>query len=85
MNFCPILVLLFLTASPGSRLYDTFSPVSIGWISSEPITFNSHHWGVTTETFNSNQKLNQFFTVLSTNKDRKGVEFISSMEGMYSR
>ena len=35
----------------------------------------------THKTFYSTPKLSDFFTVLSTNKDRKGVEFVSSMEG----
>ena len=35
------------------------------------------------QTFSSTPRLNEFFTVLSTNKDRKGVEFVSTMEGKY--
>ena len=35
------------------------------------------------DTFNANSKLNTFFNVLSTNKDRKGSEFVSTMEGQY--
>ena len=71
----------FIAGSSGSHLFSQFTQDAFKWISTEPLTFNSHHWGVTTQTFNANPKLNQFFTVLSTNKDRKGVEFVSSMEG----
>ena len=47
----------------------------------EPLTYYDNHLGVTTETLHSNQKLNQFFTALSTNKGWSEVEFVSSMEG----
>jgi hypothetical protein len=33
------------------------------------------------QVFNSNPKLNGFFNVLSTNVDRNGVEFVSTVEG----
>ena len=41
---------------------------------------NNHHFAVTTKTFANNPNLTEIFTVLSTNVDRKGVEFVSSME-----
>ena len=41
---------------------------------------NNHHSAVTTETFKNSPNLTEFYTVLSTNMDRKGVEFVSSME-----
>ena len=34
------------------------------------------------QTFQKDKKLREFFQVVSTNKDRKGKEFISTMEGM---
>lgn len=63
-----------------SRLFSLFTPEAMQWIGSENITMNNHQWSVTTETFSSTPRLNEFFTVLSTNKDRKGVEFVSTME-----
>jgi len=40
----------------------------------------SHHYGIYPNHFASTSKLSSFFKVLSTNKDRGGVEFVSSIE-----
>lgn len=46
----------------------------------ENITANFHHFGITPKTFYANEKLSTFYRILSTNHDRDGVEFISTME-----
>ncbi|KNC86757.1 hypothetical protein SARC_01091 [Sphaeroforma arctica JP610] len=46
----------------------------------EKITSNEHGMGVTPSRFYGNKKLNDFFKVLSTNKDRVGAEFVSAFE-----
>ena len=46
---------------------------------------NSHSYGVTMETFKNNPKLTEFFTVLSTNLDVNGVEFVSTVESEFTR
>jgi gamma-glutamyl hydrolase len=46
-------------------------------------TENLHHDGVTPDTFVSNARLAAFFNVLSTNKDRKGRAFVSTMEAKH--
>lgn len=74
------LALDFTADGHSSRLFSLFSPEALKWISSEKLTLNAHTRSITMETFNSNAKLNTFFTALSTNKDRHGVEFVSSME-----
>jgi len=43
-------------------------------------TTNLHHDGVSPQSFNTNSRLPMFFNVLSTNLDRKGRSFISTME-----
>eukprot|EP00930_Biecheleria_cincta_P091285 TRINITY_DN80817_c0_g1_i1.p1 TRINITY_DN80817_c0_g1~~TRINITY_DN80817_c0_g1_i1.p1 ORF type:complete len:346 (-),score=35.87 TRINITY_DN80817_c0_g1_i1:158-1195(-) len=48
--------------------------------SEEPSTTNLHHDGVTTASFFGSPQLSSFFDIISTNKDRKGKEFISTME-----
>lgn len=48
----------------------------------EPLTFNNHHFAITVNTFLSNLKLHNFFNILSTSKDRNGIEFVSSMEAV---
>jgi gamma-glutamyl hydrolase len=45
------------------------------------VTTNLHHDGVAPEAFQENAKLAAFFTVVSTNKDRKGRVFVSTIEG----
>ena len=63
-------------------MYSSFSSEVLMWLSQEELCYNHHNWGVTVETFNSSPRLNSFYTVLSTSKDKKGIEFISSMEGL---
>ena len=45
-----------------------------------PPAMNNHQAGVTPATFKENSKLNSFFDVLSTNVDRKGRAFVSTVE-----
>jgi len=52
----------------------------IEFITQEAISYNNHFRGITPETFQKDKKLREFFQVVSTNKDRKGKEFISTME-----
>ncbi len=47
----------------------------------ENITMNNHQAGVNPSFFSSNPNLSAFFTLLSTNVDREGRPFASSMEG----
>lgn len=45
------------------------------------VTANLHHDGVPPQSFAANSKLSGFYDLLSTNKDRKGNEFCSTIEG----
>jgi len=47
------------------------------------VTMNNHQWGLSPTTYNSNKNLNSFFSILSTNYDMKGVEFISTIEAFH--
>ncbi|XP_015783733.1 gamma-glutamyl hydrolase [Tetranychus urticae] len=49
-------------------------------LSKENVTINYHHQCLTPETVESS-KLAQSFRILSTNKDKRGIEFVSIMEG----
>ena len=49
-------------------------------LSTENVTMNNHHYGIYTEHFYENEVLNGFFDVLSTNNDRYGDNFISTIE-----
>jgi len=45
-----------------------------------PPAMNNHQAGITPHDFVSHEKLDSFFNVLSTNKDRKDKEFVSMIE-----
>ncbi|XP_073246520.1 gamma-glutamyl hydrolase-like [Porites lutea] len=45
------------------------------------VTLNNHIKCIPVEKFWADKKISEFFYVLSTNKDRKGLEFISTIEG----
>eukprot|EP01134_Creolimax_fragrantissima_P006050 CFRG6050T1 len=49
-------------------------------LATEAITSNEHVMGVTPKRFAINKKLNDFFKVLSVNKDRQGISFVSAIE-----
>ena len=70
-------------AAKTSRLFSMFPSSALDWISHEPLTANFHSYGVTIETFSNNPNLTEFFTILSTNLDREGVEFVSTIENEF--
>ena len=49
-------------------------------LASKPVTTNLHHDGVEPSVFEASNNLNQFFKMLSTNVDRNGKPFASSIE-----
>ncbi|XP_022810038.1 gamma-glutamyl hydrolase A-like [Stylophora pistillata] len=46
-------------------------------------TFNNHKLAITPQNYRKHRRLNTFFRIVSTSKDRKGVEFISTLEGKH--
>ena len=44
------------------------------------LTWNNHEYGVSPTTYATNSKLKKMFKVLTTNKDRKGTPFVSTIE-----
>jgi len=65
-----------------SRLFGPAQPANImDNLRTQPITSNLHHDGVTPADFNDQAALTSFYRVLSTNMDRKGKEFVSTIEG----
>ncbi|GLE07554.1 hypothetical protein PINS_up018107 [Pythium insidiosum] len=81
--------LLQLTAGDLSALESDFDAMNITMplnftaeaSSKKPITMNNHHQGITPTYFAKFEKLTSFYSVLSTNVDRQGREFISTIEG----
>ncbi|XP_072341822.1 gamma-glutamyl hydrolase isoform X2 [Scyliorhinus torazame] len=69
-------------AAASSKMFQKFPPDVYKALSNEPLTANFHHVSITVKAFLENEKLRKFYSILSTNHDRKGVEFVSSMEGI---
>ncbi|KAM7390147.1 hypothetical protein PAMA_008359 [Pampus argenteus] len=69
----------FTNEANESRIFKGFPDELMTALASEPLTENSHKWSMAMETFNTNNELNNFYKVLSTNTDGK-TEFVSTME-----
>ncbi|XP_033474517.1 gamma-glutamyl hydrolase [Epinephelus lanceolatus] len=73
---------LNLTEEAGSsRMFEGFPDELMRALTREPLTGNFHHYGLAAETFHENEKLQSFFSVLSTNVAENGVQFVSTIEG----
>jgi len=70
----------FTADGPSSRMMEAAGPDIVAILGNEPVTMNNHIFGVTPENFFTNPYLPSFFKVVSTNTDRKGREFISTLE-----
>jgi len=66
-------------AQGSAMLGDAPAPLLTAFVTRN-MTLNDHVCGVLPETYRSNARLSKFFRVLSTNRDRKGLEFISTIE-----
>lgn len=75
------LPLNFTAAAKGSYMLSTISSDIFTALGRENITQNEHTHGVTPDAYASHPKLSSFFSVLATNVDRKGREFVSLVEG----
>jgi gamma-glutamyl hydrolase len=75
------LPLNFTAAAKGSYILSTVDTDLYAAMGRDSITQNEHQFGVTPEAYSSHPKLAAFFSVLATNKDRKGKEFVSLVEG----
>ena len=71
----------FTAAASKSRMFGSAPPNVLSIFSTQPVTMNNHHSAVDVKTFLSNRALSTNFTMLSTNRDRKGNQFVSAMEG----
>ena len=70
----------FTSAAQGSRMFSSAPEQLMTILATENVTMNNHHYGIYTEHFLQTPSLNGFFNILSVNKDRQGVEFVSTME-----
>jgi gamma-glutamyl hydrolase len=88
------LALNFTDAAPTSQLFGpaalvpaimdgaSMHPTIYEAFGTQNITMNLHNCGVNPADFDSNPILPSFYTMLSTNVDRKGLPFVSSIEGI---
>ncbi|XP_071750984.1 gamma-glutamyl hydrolase [Centroberyx gerrardi] len=73
---------LNLTAeAQSSRMFEGFPMEVMKALTHEALTGNFHKYGVTVKAFHENEKLEHFFTILSTNVAENGAHFVSTMEG----
>jgi gamma-glutamyl hydrolase len=72
----------FIISNPtnSTKLFKYAGQYIIDILSNENVTMNNHHYGIFTEHFNSESKLNNFFKLISTNLDRKSNNFVSTIE-----
>jgi gamma-glutamyl hydrolase len=71
----------FTALAATSRLFGNASKDIVNTLGTQPVTMNNHQYGVSPSDWNANKYLTSFFNVLSTNVDRAGKEFISTIEG----
>ncbi|XP_002166069.2 gamma-glutamyl hydrolase A isoform X1 [Hydra vulgaris] len=64
-----------------SRLFANMGKKLIKGLQFDNITINMHEQGISPDVYIKNIKINKMFRILSTNFDRNGKEFVSSMEG----
>lgn len=70
----------FTETAASSRLFSSASEATMNILATENVTMNNHHYGIFTEHFETTPSVADFYNVLSTNEDRNGVSFISTME-----
>lgn len=68
------------TALPGSRLFGGMPSEMVSLFASANITENLHHDGVRPSSYAASPALSSFFSLISTNVDRNGAAFVSTLE-----
>lgn len=63
-----------------SRLFRSALDEIITYLKTKDVTYNHHHYGLTTETYSRDKNLNKFYSCLSTNRGKKGKQFVSTIE-----
>eukprot|EP01156_Anaeramoeba_ignava_P016015 Anaeramoba_ignava/a617636_21.p1 GENE.a617636_21~~a617636_21.p1 ORF type:complete len:178 (+),score=62.89 a617636_21:424-957(+) len=78
------LPLYFTTLTPKSRMFKNASSEILLILSSKNVTLNNHEYGVLVDTFNNNNKLSQFYSVLSYNYEisLQKLPFVSTIESI---
>jgi len=74
------LPLTFTNDASSSRLYYEATDSLISILATENVTMNNHMYGGSPDLFEGSSDIGSFYTILSTNEDRSGKTFVSSME-----
>jgi len=78
------LPLSFTPYAPTARMFSLLNDVdrvsALKFLSSQPVTENYHHFGVSLADFQSSPSLQNFYELISTSNDRNGRIFASAME-----
>ncbi|KAI9536359.1 hypothetical protein NQZ68_034255 [Dissostichus eleginoides] len=64
-----------------SKMFEGFPQKLMQALTEEPLTGNFHHYGLSVKTFQENEPLHRFFSLLSTNVAENQVHFVSTIEG----
>eukprot|EP01112_Ceratiomyxa_fruticulosa_P000019 TRINITY_DN0_c2_g1_i3.p1 TRINITY_DN0_c2_g1~~TRINITY_DN0_c2_g1_i3.p1 ORF type:complete len:317 (-),score=54.86 TRINITY_DN0_c2_g1_i3:74-1024(-) len=70
----------FTSIASASRMFSNAPNGIYNALATQPITMNNHQYGVSPQTFAATPSLFNFFDVLSSNVDRNGREFLSTLE-----
>lgn len=70
----------FTESAPKSKMFSKAPDYIYKILGTQDVTMNNHHYGIWTEHFQTTESLSSFFNVLSTNVDRNGDEFVSTIE-----
>ncbi|XP_069756495.1 gamma-glutamyl hydrolase-like isoform X2 [Narcine bancroftii] len=74
-------LLMTLTAATKScKMFKDFPAEMMRVLSDKPLTGNFHRYSLTLQAFEGNEKLRSFYRLISTNTDRQGVTFVSTIE-----
>jgi len=65
-----------------SRMFQNMDKELLQSLMFEDVALNMHNMGVRPSVYSTNKNLNVMFRVLSTNHDRQGKEFVSTVEGI---
>lgn len=70
----------FTDLAKSSEYFGTAPTHIVDVLATKPVTMNNHHGGIALDHWQKTASLNEFFDVLSTNVDRNGWRFVSTIE-----
>jgi len=74
------LALELTQAANASKFFNSMPEYLRKIVTTQKVTYNNHECGISPNHFSGNAKLMSFYDVLSTNQDKQGKPFVSTME-----